>query len=101
MNGKICNIVNEVVTFDFVNEGGILDAMKYRSIGLESIANDHGLQITPELLVASEKLQHVGFESSGGLTTTMIRDCLGWNKVKLITPESLCSNLKVVFVEYY
>ena len=50
VNGKLIRILKEIVTIDFVNEGGLLVASKWDSPACEAINNDMTLQITEELL---------------------------------------------------
>jgi hypothetical protein len=70
----------EIITWDFVNEGGIYNANKYFSPALESF---NEVQLSPTVLwtLADEqkKQQALGLESSGIDYETLIRD-LGWDK---------------------
>lgn len=70
----------EIVTFDYVNEGGIYEAQKYKSLTLESHKE---VSVTPRSLsdALDRQVVHFGRES-----ITMNKDdlfkSLGWNKME-------------------
>jgi hypothetical protein len=70
----------EIVTWDFVNEGGIFRANKYYSPSLESFGE---VEVTPTMLwsLAEEekRKQALGLESTGVDYEALARD-LGWDK---------------------
>ena len=73
----------EVITHDFVGEGGIYVAQKHRAPSLEDF--DNSVEITPtclhELAREQERLRGLGFESSGADYSKLIKE-LGWERVK-------------------
>lgn len=75
----------EIITWDYVNEGGIYTANKYNSPALESFGE---VQLTPTLLweMAEEqkRQQQLGLETGGVDYNALAKD-LGWNK----TPTSI------------
>ena len=87
-DGRWHRDVKELLTWDNVNDGGIITANKFDSAGLESATD---LILTPELLLTVDQQAPVlaGLEGSELVTTTMIRDDLGWSKTQLIKPTSL------------
>lgn len=74
----------QIVTWDYVNEGGIYNANKYNSPALESFGE---VQITPAdlwMLAEEEKrLRASGMESSGVDYDSLIKD-LGWGRQKVV-----------------
>ncbi len=70
----------DIVTWDFVNEGGIYNANKYYSPALESFSE---VEVTPTLLwgLAEEQRQQraSGMESTG-VDYESLADDLGWGK---------------------
>lgn len=88
--GRYVNYIQELVTWDRVNEPGIRIARKYMSPGLESFMDDDGsMIITPDILDAAERdstfAKAAGLEGVGeAISTTMIRTALGWQKVQKI-----------------
>lgn len=84
----------EIITWDYVNEGGIFNAQKYRSPALESFSE---VEITPTDLWAlaeeDRKRQSMGLESRGVDYDALASD-LGWSK----TPKA--RNTKPSYVEW-
>lgn len=72
----------EIVTWDFVNEGGIYNANKYASPALETF---HEVEVTPVALwgLADEqrKASALGLETSGVDYNQLLMD-LGWDKTQ-------------------
>ena len=82
--------VRTLVTWDHVGEPGKRMAHKFASPGLENYSD--GLDITPELLAQADAAMQsmpmaAGLESSG-LTTSMIKNDLGWQNVQLVRPSA-------------
>lgn len=76
--------VVDIVTYDYVNEGGILAARKYYSMALEDI---HGVQldandliVTPSMLdtACNYAVSSMGLESADTMRLHELRDRLGW-----------------------
>ena len=76
----------EIVTWDFVGEGGILGANKYNSPALESFAGT-SVVITPttlwEIDDLYQKQKKMGLESASSLDVTDLMENLGWKRTKL------------------
>jgi hypothetical protein len=72
----------EIVTWDYVGEGGILGANKYNSPSLEDFT-DRAIEITPTMLwsLADEqkRMRSLGLEH-GGLDANDLINALGWSK---------------------
>lgn len=83
--GREVRYVEDIVTWDYVNEGGIAIARKYYSMALEGMgAADLGdnLVVTPAMLgVATEQAVHrMGLESSDAQRLLDLQKRLGWNR---------------------
>lgn len=85
------NYVKDIVTYDYVNEGGVALARKYLSIGLESMFGGtvaapltDDLIVTPEMLdVACEAAcRTMGVESADTARLINLRKTLGWEKTE-------------------
>lgn len=59
--------VTEICTFDLVNQGGHLKASKYRTDGLESIADSFKMEITEDVLDQSNEELKIMEEAGAGL----------------------------------
>lgn len=87
-----------VVTYDVVPIGGVGQANKYDSISMESampfdLPEEEGIAFTQQMLESAQRIHElnnglVSMESNQIMTTTMVKDQLGWNKVELVTPRS-------------
>lgn len=86
-NGTVAKELYHPITWDRVNEGGILEACKYNTPTLESFKED--VIITPEMLdsIESNPTSGISMESMKS-TFTMIRTNLGWQKVQAIPTYS-------------
>lgn len=78
--------VQDIVTYDYVNEGGITIARKYYSMALEDI---HGVQLDVEDLIVTPSVlnaacesahRHMGLESADTQRLVELRETLGWNR---------------------
>lgn len=84
MNGKMARVVTDAVTWDYVNEGGILPANQFNTVnmGLEELIDD--IFFTEEdfnLAVLQSHNQGLEAEES---TISMIRTALGWQPVQMV-----------------
>lgn len=78
--------VVDIVTYDYVNEGGIKIARKYYSMGLENAfgktvsLNDDDLVVTPSMLdkACEVAASTMGLESVDAVRLRDLRDRLGW-----------------------
>lgn len=85
VGGRMHKKLQTVVGWDQVNEGGISIANKYDSPALEDYSED-SILLVPEYLDQIDRtaeLHPVGLESNG-ISTTMLRTELGWQKVQKI-----------------
>lgn len=97
-DGRLVRRPKLVVTYDVVPIGGMKDANKYDSISMESalpfdLPEDEGMVFNQQMLDAAQRLHELNngitsMESNQLVSTTMVKDQLGWNKVELITPRS-------------
>lgn len=87
-SGRHIRDITELVGWDQVDENGMAGSTKLESPGLESLLGlDNDIEITPALLIEAEgHMEGVGLESNYGISTSMIRDDLGWSKVEVISP---------------
>ena len=83
------NYVQDIVTYDYVAEGGISFARKYYSAGLESLGAgvigaplEDNLIVTPAMLDIACKtaVQFMGLESADASRLLALRDRLGWTQ---------------------
>lgn len=81
----------DIVTWDFVNEGGIYNANKYGSPALESIAETE-VKITPvdlwSLADAQKGQQAIGLESTSTDYTALAKE-LGWERLQSPTRKPI------------
>lgn len=74
----------EIITHDFVGEGGILQANKYNSPSLEDF--ESGMELRPDILYAIEREQQrqkeLGLESNEPEVGELIKS-LGWDKSRV------------------
>ena len=78
--GKVVRYTLDVVTFDYVQEGGVGIARKYYSMGLEDINGD--LIVTPAVMeVALENAKLLaGLESNEVHRLECLRETVGWTR---------------------
>lgn len=98
VNGVTQKLINLLVTWDQVNQGGVAIANRYDTPSMESADNGviwtpelaHRFEITPATLAASDLCQPegIGMESDELIDSTLIRTSLGWEKVQLVSPRS-------------
>lgn len=83
MGGKMARIVTDAITYDYVNEGGILPATQFNTaISLEELVED--IFFTEEdfdMAVLQTHTQGLEAEES---TISMIRTALGWQQVQTV-----------------
>lgn len=89
-------LVTDVVTYDYVNEGGIKIARKYYSMAVESLnieLDENDLVVTPAMLdIACTAAHHrMGLENSDTQRLHELRERLGWKSAKsgIIIPSYL------------
>lgn len=89
--------VHDIVTYDYVNEGGITIARKYYSMAVEDIhgvtLNAEDLIITPSMMnmACESACNRMGMESADHQRLLELRDRLGWSKQEngIIVPSYL------------
>lgn len=88
VRGRLEKWMQTLITYDYVNEGGISIATKFTSPGLESMMDD--LIVTPEVLdrIQADEASRVGLESSG-VDIEIIKTELGWSRSQIITLPSM------------
>lgn len=80
IGGQVIKNIEEIVTWDWVNEPGINIATKYMHPSLESMGDD--IIFTESHLMAVRDLQRadgLGVESRGGLSAESLLDRLNWD----------------------
>lgn len=79
--------IQMISTWDQVHEPGIAVATKYNTPSLEAIDDDMGFtELELNMAIANEEASPIGVEE--GISSTLVRDALGWNKIQLIKPKS-------------
>lgn len=86
--GRIQRLINDILTWDHVSEGGIKVANKFDTVCLESLFAD--ITFTPDdfAFAIARNNKVVGLESNTEVLR-MVRDNLGWHQVKTRTISSL------------
>lgn len=76
VRGKRIRVLREVITFDFVNEGGVVIATKWDSPATESIDNSVILEITKEVIEKAKKAESAfATEASVELLQSIEKKC--------------------------
>lgn len=81
-NGREARYVEDIVTWDYVNEGGISIARKYYSMSLEEMGTE--LIVTPAMLAHATQnaVATMGLESNDAQQLKALQRRLGWDKPK-------------------
>src|SRR5690606_3249997 len=83
----------ELITHDFVGEGGIFTASKYNSPALEEF--DNSIEVTPQLLKKAirqqKRLAGLGLENNAQ-DFESLQASLGWNTVTTVTTSPVFMN---------
>ena len=85
-NGIVQKHIKTLITYDYVNEGGISVANKYQSPGLEKLEEEY--PVTEPMLDSIKNNKEQGLESKG-IDIDIIKNELGWHRIEIINMPSL------------
>ena len=85
--GKLARIVTDAITYDYVNEGGILAANKFTTASLEELLEQR-IFSEEDFDNAIEELHNVALEEES-TSIAMIKSNLGWQKIQVVKASVL------------